>query len=86
MRAALARLAGTEVTVIKLDLRLEELVCDKDAWRDLIQVLEHELGLRAYPKLEDSGKKKELPPPVETVWDLVKVFHKAECAWQVMQR
>lgn len=79
VRGALARMAGTEVSVIRPDLRLEELGCEPGGTLvDVLEVLEQELGLRAYAELDIPGKKKEKRPPLETVWDLIKVFHRAE--------
>lgn len=86
----LARLAGVSTALIKPDLRLEDLGCD--SWRklDLVEVLESELGVTVCLRQPARAGDDPLPKPAsrllpETVWDVVKLFHRAHTAGPCMR-
>ena len=77
----IARLAGISASIVKPDLRLECLGCGVGTTHDLVDVLERELGLpvwmRSAMNLGGDPPPKVPQPSPETVWDLVKLFHRA---------
>ena len=69
--AVLAEMAGISTSLIKPELRLEKFGCDSWDIQDLVEVLQHKLGI-----VVDGHATMQ----IETIWDVIKAFHRAQYA------
>jgi hypothetical protein len=74
----IARLAGLSASHIGPDLALEHLGCDRSRILDLIEIIENEIGVSSgICRTTGVG----IPRCVDTLWDLVTLFHWAQYAF-----